>query len=94
MVHDADFENEKFGRKEAIGIDLMLKGLAHMEKSSNEILFDRYCSVYIPLSRTQEQASITPADSCCQGSTLMAVMHVRIMRACGKEITIRSGRQT
>jgi hypothetical protein len=38
MVHDADLEDEKFGRKEAIGIDLMLKGLAHMEKSSNEIL--------------------------------------------------------
>jgi hypothetical protein len=38
MIHDADLEDEKFGRKEAIGIDLMLKGLAHMEKSSNEIL--------------------------------------------------------
>jgi hypothetical protein len=25
MVHDADLENEKFDRKEAIGIDLMLK---------------------------------------------------------------------
>jgi hypothetical protein len=38
MVHDADLEDEKFGRKEAVGIDLMLKGLAHMEKPSNEIL--------------------------------------------------------
>jgi hypothetical protein len=38
MVHDADLEDEKFDRKEAVGIDLMLKGLAHMEKSSNEIL--------------------------------------------------------
>jgi hypothetical protein len=38
MVHDADLEDEKFGRKEAVGIDLMLKGLAHMEKPSTEIL--------------------------------------------------------
>ena len=38
MVHDADLEDEKFDRKEAVGIDLMLKGLAYMEKSSNEIL--------------------------------------------------------
>ena len=38
MVHDADLEDEKFDRKEAIGIDLMLKGLAHMKKSSAEIL--------------------------------------------------------
>jgi len=38
MVHDADLEDEKFDRKEAVGIDLMLKGLAHMKKSSNEIL--------------------------------------------------------
>ena len=38
MVHDADLEDEKFDRKEAVGIDLMLKGLAHMKKSSDEIL--------------------------------------------------------
>jgi hypothetical protein len=38
MVHDADLGDEKFDRKEAVGIDLMLKGLARMEKSSNEIL--------------------------------------------------------
>jgi hypothetical protein len=38
MVHDADLEDEKFDRKEALGIDLMLKGLAHMKKSSDEIL--------------------------------------------------------
>jgi hypothetical protein len=38
MVHDADLEDEKFDRKEAVGIDLMLKGLANMRKSSNEIL--------------------------------------------------------
>lgn len=38
MVHDADLEDEKFNRKEAIGIDLMLKGLAHMKKPSGEIL--------------------------------------------------------
>ena len=38
MVHDADLEDEKFDRKEIIGIDLMLKGLAHMKKSSDEIL--------------------------------------------------------
>jgi hypothetical protein len=38
MVHDADLEDEKFDRKEAIGIDLMLKGLAQMRKSSDEIL--------------------------------------------------------
>lgn len=38
MVHDADHEDEKFDRKEAVGIDLMLKGLAHMKKSSDEIL--------------------------------------------------------
>jgi hypothetical protein len=38
MVHDADLEDEKFDRKEAVGIGLMLKGLAHMEKSSDEIL--------------------------------------------------------
>jgi hypothetical protein len=38
MVHDADLEDEKFDRKEAVGIDLMLKGLAQMKKSSDEIL--------------------------------------------------------
>ena len=38
MIHDADLEDEKFGRKEAVSIDLMLKGLAQMQKSSNEIL--------------------------------------------------------
>ena len=38
MVHDADLEDEKFDRKEAVGIDLMLKGLAYMETSSDEIL--------------------------------------------------------
>jgi hypothetical protein len=38
MVHDADLEDEKFDRQEVIGIDLMLKGLAHMKKSSDEIL--------------------------------------------------------
>ena len=38
MVHDADLEDEKFDRKEAVGIDLMLKGLAEMKKSSDEIL--------------------------------------------------------
>ena len=38
MVHDADLEDEKFDRQEALGIDLMLKGLAEMEKSSDEIL--------------------------------------------------------
>jgi hypothetical protein len=38
MVHDADLEDEKFDRNEALGIDLMLKGLAHMKKSSDEIL--------------------------------------------------------
>jgi hypothetical protein len=38
MVHDADLEDDKFDRKEAVGIDLMLKGLAHMKKSSDEIL--------------------------------------------------------
>ena len=37
MVHDADLEDEKFDRKEAVGIDLMLKGLAHMQTSSDEI---------------------------------------------------------
>ena len=38
MVHDADLEDDKFDRKEALGIDLMLKGLAYMKKSSEEIL--------------------------------------------------------
>jgi hypothetical protein len=38
MVHDADLEDDKFDRKEAVGIDLMLKGLAQMGKSSDEIL--------------------------------------------------------
>jgi hypothetical protein len=38
MVHDADLEDEKFDRKEALGIDLMLKGLAEMKKTSDEIL--------------------------------------------------------
>jgi hypothetical protein len=38
MVHDADLEDDKFDQKEAVGIDLMLKGLAQMGKSSNEIL--------------------------------------------------------
>jgi hypothetical protein len=38
MVHDADLEDEKFDRQQAIGIDLMLKGLAQMRKSSEEIL--------------------------------------------------------
>jgi hypothetical protein len=38
MVHDADLEDEKFDRKEAVGVDLMLKGLARMKKSSDEIL--------------------------------------------------------
>jgi hypothetical protein len=38
MVHDADLEDDKFDHKEAVGIDLMLKGLAHMGKSSDEIL--------------------------------------------------------
>ena len=38
MVHDADLEDDKFDRKEAVGIDLMLKGLAQMGKSSHEIL--------------------------------------------------------
>jgi hypothetical protein len=33
-----DLEDEKFDRKEAVGIDLMLKGLAHMKTSSDEIL--------------------------------------------------------
>ena len=38
MVHDADLEDDKFDQKEAVGIDLMLKGLAQMGKSSDEIL--------------------------------------------------------
>jgi len=38
MVHDADLEDDKFDRQEAVGIDLMLKGLARMKKSSAEIL--------------------------------------------------------
>ena len=38
MIHDADLEDSKFGRVEAVGIDLMLKGLARMGKSDSEIL--------------------------------------------------------
>ena len=38
MIHDADLEDGKFGRVEAVGIDLMLKGLAQMGKSDSEIL--------------------------------------------------------
>jgi hypothetical protein len=38
MVHDADLEDDKFDQKEAVGIDLMLKGLAQMGKSNDEIL--------------------------------------------------------
>ena len=38
MIHDADLEDGKFGRVEAVGIDLMLKGLAGMGKSDSEIL--------------------------------------------------------
>jgi hypothetical protein len=38
MVHDADLEDDKFDQKEVVGIDLMLKGLTQMGKSSDEIL--------------------------------------------------------
>jgi hypothetical protein len=38
MIHDADLEDEKFDRKEAAAIDLLLKGFAHIKKSSDEIL--------------------------------------------------------
>lgn len=40
MVHDADLEDGKFGRVEAIGLDLMLKGLARKGVASPEILED------------------------------------------------------
>jgi len=38
MIHDADLEDDKLGRVEAVGIDLMLKGLAQLGKSDSEIL--------------------------------------------------------
>lgn len=38
MVHDADLEDEKFGRPECIGLDQMLKGWAKSGLSDDELL--------------------------------------------------------
>lgn len=38
MIHDADLEDGKFGQPQAVGIDLMLKGLARMKHRSEAIL--------------------------------------------------------
>ena len=81
MVHDPDLEGEEFDREEAFGIDLMVKGLAHMEKSSDEILavgisavealFHALKSRY---SRTRDRPISPPR------SVLMPVMNVGVMR--------------
>ena len=49
MIHDADLEDEKFGRTECIGIDRVLKGFGRMGLSDTEILkkgFDCFNALY------------------------------------------------
>jgi hypothetical protein len=38
MIHDVDLEDNKFQRFEMIGADQILKGLAKLERSDEEIL--------------------------------------------------------
>ena len=38
MIHDADLEDEKFGRNEAVGLDRVLVGWAKQEVSDDELL--------------------------------------------------------
>jgi hypothetical protein len=57
MIHDADLEDSKFGRGEAVGIDLMLKGLARMGKSDSEILergIEAIEALHAVLSKTRQ----------------------------------------
>jgi hypothetical protein len=54
MIHDADLEDDKFGCVEAVGIDLMLKGLAQLGKGDSEILareFIVYDALYAECQR-------------------------------------------
>jgi hypothetical protein len=71
MVHDADLEDEKFDRKEAVGIDLMLKGLAHMQTSSDEI--------WLPESRRSKRYFMASRAGVPR-SVLMPLINIRVIR--------------
>ena len=52
IIHDADLEDNKFGRVESRAVDLILKGWAKMGWSDDEILrrgFDLYDALYVTL---------------------------------------------
>jgi hypothetical protein len=54
MIHDADLEDEKFGRTECIGIDRVLKGFGRMGFSDAEILkkgFECFEALYRQLQK-------------------------------------------
>jgi hypothetical protein len=38
MIHDADLEDEKFGRSEAVGLDRVLVGWAKQDVSDDELM--------------------------------------------------------
>ena len=80
MVHDADLEDEKFDRKEAVGIELMLKGLAHMENPAMrsfapalERLKPCFAHSRAGIDKCQPTGVVTSL-------VLMPVMDVRVMR--------------
>jgi hypothetical protein len=54
MVHDADLEDDKFKQVECVGIDRVLKGLARLKLSDEEILrrgFEIFDALYAGLKR-------------------------------------------
>jgi hypothetical protein len=71
MVHDADLRTRRFDRKEAVGIDLMLKGLAHMQISSDEI--------WLPESRRSKRY-LMASRAGVPRSVLMPLMNIRVIR--------------
>jgi hypothetical protein len=54
MIHDADLEDEKFRRPECVGLDRILKGLAKLGRSDEQILgvgFECFDALYIHLKK-------------------------------------------
>jgi hypothetical protein len=53
IIHDADLEDNKFGRPEGVALDLIFKGWARMDWADEEILkrgFDLYDALYYSLA--------------------------------------------
>jgi hypothetical protein len=53
IVHDADLEDNKFGRREGVAIDLILKGWGKMDWADEEIVkrgFDLFDALYLSLT--------------------------------------------